>query len=122
MVEDKQKRRPIRCIKVEKCEFQVLVDTGATVNVMDECTFSTVTGWQGHTESISSVLRAFQTDKSPMVSLKVIGKFSVMVESGKRMALATFHVTKGAQTLTVDRVPGCQRSRSCAGCKFDSIE
>ena len=43
MVEDKQKRRPIRCIKVEKCEFQVLVDSGATVNVMDECTLSTVT-------------------------------------------------------------------------------
>ena len=62
MVEDKHKCRPIECIKVGKCEFQVLVDTGATVNVMDKCTFSTVTGWQGHTESISSVLHAFQTD------------------------------------------------------------
>ena len=38
-VEDRQKRRPIRCIKVEKCEFQVLVDTGATVDVMDNCSF-----------------------------------------------------------------------------------
>ena len=38
MVEDKQKRRPIRCFKVENCEFQVLVDTGVTVNVMDKCT------------------------------------------------------------------------------------
>ena len=94
-VEDKHKRRPIRCIKVEKCEFQVLVDTGVTVNVMDKCTFSTVTGCQGHTESISSVLHAFQTDESPMVPLKVIGKFDVMVESGKRVALATFHVIKG---------------------------
>ena len=57
--------------------------------------FSTVTGCQGHTESVSSVLRAFQADESPMVPLKVIGKFDVMVESGKRMALATFHVIKG---------------------------
>ena len=39
MVEDKQKRKPIRCIKVEKCEFRVLVDTCATVDVMDKCTF-----------------------------------------------------------------------------------
>ena len=39
MVEDKQKRRPIRCNRVGNCEFQVLVDTGATVNVMDKCTF-----------------------------------------------------------------------------------
>ena len=65
------------------------MDTGVTVNVMDKCTFSTVTGCQGHTESISSVLHAFQTDESPMVPLKVIGKFDVMVESGKRVALAT---------------------------------
>ena len=75
----KQKRRPIRCIKVEKCEFQVLVDTGVTVNVMVKCTFQRVTGCQGRTESISSVLQAFQTDESPMVLLKVIGKFDVMV-------------------------------------------
>ena len=94
-MEDKQKCRPIRCIKVENCEFQVLVDIGATVNVMDKCTFSTVTGWQGHTESISSVLHAFQTDESHMVPLKVIEKFDVMVESGKRIALAMFHVIKG---------------------------
>ena len=89
--QNKQKRRPIRCIKVENCEFQVLVDTGVTVNVMDKCTFQRVTGCQGHTESISSVLHAFQTDESPMV----IGKFDVMVKSGKRMVLATFHVIKG---------------------------
>ena len=73
----------------------MLVDTGATVNVMDECTFSTATGWLGHTESISSVLRAFQTDESHMVPLKVTEKFDVIVESGKRMALATFHVIRG---------------------------
>ena len=71
------------------------MDIGVTVNVMDKCTLQRVTGCQGHTESISSVLHAFQTDESPMVPLKVIGKFDVMVESGKRMALATFHVIKG---------------------------
>ena len=57
--------------------------------------FSTVTGCQGQTESVSSVLHAFQTDERPMVPLKVIEKFNVMVESGKRMALATFHVIRG---------------------------
>ena len=71
------------------------MDIGVTVNVMDKCSFQRVTGCQGNTESISSELHAFQTDESPMVPLKVIGKFDVMVESGKRMALATFHVIKG---------------------------
>ena len=34
--------------------------------------FSRVIGCQGHNESISSVLRVFQTDESPMVPLKVL--------------------------------------------------
>ena len=45
MVEDKQKRRPIRCFKVENCEFQVLVDTGVTVNVMDKTSVLFKSNW-----------------------------------------------------------------------------
>ena len=85
------------------------MDTGVTVNVMDKCTFQRVTGCQGHTESISSVLHAFQTDESPMVPLKVIGKFDVMVESGKRMALAMFHVIKGC--MNTEPLIGFQTSK-----------
>ena len=38
-VESNPKPRPVRSIKIENCEVKVLTDTGATVNVMDECIF-----------------------------------------------------------------------------------
>ena len=38
-VKHNQGRRPVSSVTVENREFQVLVDTGATVNVMDEITF-----------------------------------------------------------------------------------
>lgn len=65
---NKQKCRPIRCIKVENCAFQVLVDTGPTHNVMDECTFRQLLADKVTLKTWSSVL---------------IGKFDAMVESGK---------------------------------------
>ena len=98
-MEDKQKRRSIRCMKVENREFQVLVDTGATVNVLDECTSQQSLADKVTLKASSGVLCAFQTEESPTAPLKVIGKFCAMVKSGKRMALSTFHVIKSAQTL-----------------------
>ena len=51
----------------------------------------------------------FKQMKSPMVPLKVIGKFDVMVESGKRMALGTFHVIKGC--MNTEPLMGFQTSK-----------
>ena len=38
-IEKGKGRRPIRRIKIEDQEIKVLIDTGSTVNVMDECTY-----------------------------------------------------------------------------------
>ena len=75
------------------------MDTGATVNVMDKCTFHQLLAYKVTLKALSSVLCDFQTEESPTAPLKVIGKFYAMVESGKRMALLMFHVIKGAQIL-----------------------
>ena len=75
------------------------MDTGATVNVIDKCTFYQLLAHKVTLKVLSSVLCAFQTEESPTAPLKVIGKFCAMVESGKRMVLLMFHVIKGAQIL-----------------------
>lgn len=77
----------------------MLVDTGATVNVLDECTFQQLLADKVTLKVSSGVLCAFQTEESPTVPMMVIGKFCAMVKSSKRMALSTFHVIKDAQTL-----------------------
>ena len=38
-VKHNQGSRPVSSVRVKNREFQVLVDTGTTVNVMDEITF-----------------------------------------------------------------------------------
>ena len=57
----------------------MFVDNGATLNVMDEYTFCRLLADRVTLKVSSSVVTR-------------IGKFDAMVESGKIMALATFHV------------------------------
>ena len=71
------------------------MDTGATVNVMDEITFKRLLADKVTLRSSSSVLRAYQSNENPSAPLKVMGKFEATVESNTRIAPATFHVVKG---------------------------
>ena len=73
----------------------MLVDTGATVNVMDEITFKRLLADKVTLRRSSSVLRACQSHENPSAPLKVVGKFEAIVESNTRIAPATFHVVKG---------------------------
>ena len=41
----------------------------------------------------------FSNRSKPYGATEGVGKFDVMVESGKRMALATFHVIKGCMNI-----------------------
>ena len=82
-------------VTVENREFQVLVDTGATVNVMDEITFKRLLADKLTLKRSSSVLRAYQSNEIPSAPLKVMGRFEAIVESNTRIAPATFHVIKG---------------------------
>ena len=88
-------RRPVGSVTVENREFQVLVDTGATVNVMDEITFKRLLADEVTLRRSSSVLRAYQSNENPSAPLKIMEKFESIVESNTRIAHATFHVIKG---------------------------
>ena len=94
-VKHNQDRRPVSSVTVENREFEVLVDTGATVNVMDEITFKRSLADKVTLRRSSSVLRAYQSNENPSAPLKVMGKFEAIVESITRIAPATFHVIKG---------------------------
>ena len=58
-------RMPVSSVTVENREFQVLVDTGATVNVMEEITFKRLLTDKVILRRSSSVLRAYQSNENP---------------------------------------------------------
>lgn len=94
-VESKQNPRPVRSIKIENCEVKVLIDTGATVNVMDESIFQQLFANKVKLQKSTSVLRSYQTNENPSRPLTVMGKFDAVVESNTKIIPATFHVIKG---------------------------
>ena len=73
----------------------MLIDTGATVNVMDECIFQQLLANKVKLQKSTSVLRSYQTNENPSRPLTVIGKFDAVVESNTKIIPATFHVIKG---------------------------
>ena len=91
-VKHNKDHRPVSSVTVENHEFQVLVDTGATVNVMDEITFKRLLADKVTLRRSSSV---YQSHENPSAPLKVMGKFEAIVESNTRITPATFHVIKG---------------------------
>ena len=95
VVKHNQGCRPVSSVTVENREFQVLVDTGTMVNVMDEITFKRLLANKVTLRRSSSVLCPYQSNKNPLAPLQVMGKFEVIVESNTRIAPATFHVIKG---------------------------
>ena len=73
----------------------MLTDTGASVNVMDECTFQQLLANKVKLQRSTSVLRSYQTNENPSRPLTVMGKFDAVVESATKIIPATFHVIKG---------------------------
>ena len=58
-VRHNQGHRPVSSVAVENREFQVLVDTGATVNAMDEIMLKRLLAGRVTLRRSSSVLRAY---------------------------------------------------------------
>ena len=63
----------------------MLVDAGATVNVMDEITFKRLLADKVTLRKSSTVLRAYPSNENPSAPLKVMGKFEAIVESNTRI-------------------------------------
>lgn len=91
----KATQNPVRSIKVENCEVKVLIDTGASANVMDECIFQQLLANKVKLQRSTSVLPSCQTNKNQSRPLTVMGKFDAVVESNRKIIPATFHVIKG---------------------------
>ncbi len=76
-------------VTIDGVSFKTMVDTGASINVIDEQTFSKfrkVTLQRTNT-------KAFAYNQSEPVDF--LGKFEAVVETRKRMSVATFYVVKG---------------------------
>ena len=94
-IEKGKGRRPIRRIKIEDQEIKVLIDTGSTVNVMDECTYREKFAKTCKLRKSTSVIHSYHTSENPTPPLQIMGKIETVVESKERIITATFYVIKG---------------------------
>ena len=69
-------------------KFKTTIDSGATINVIDHGTFSKM---QNITLTRTKT-KAFAYDMTSPVEFE--GKFDVVIETKKRISVATFYVTK----------------------------
>ena len=79
-------------IKVGGCQFKTTIDTGASVNVMDQSTFAKL----NNVQLSKAKIKAFLYDSREPVEF--IGKFDATVETKQRITVATFYVTKTASS------------------------
>ena len=80
-------------VNVKVCQqhwFKATIDTGATINVIDQKTFTKMVRPNIKKTSI----KAFAFDAESPV--RFVGKFEATIETRKRIAVATFYVTKTA--------------------------
>ena len=68
--------------------FKTMVDTGATINVIDQNTYAKIKS----SELTHTKINAFAYNSSEPA--KFLGEFDAVVETKKRVAIATFYVTK----------------------------
>jgi hypothetical protein len=82
----RNKQTPQVRVTVCKVPFEATIDTGATINVIDKSTFSKIDGV--HLKKTSIKAFAYMSD----TPVRFIGKFEAIVETRKRVAVATFYV------------------------------
>ena len=73
-------------IKGNKCH--VLVDTGTTINIIDNATFKRMNG----VDLKKTKVKAYACNSKTPVQMQ--GKFEALIETKKRFAVATFYVTE----------------------------
>ena len=75
-------------VKICQHSFKATVDTGASINVIDQNTYAKLKGVELQRTSV----KAFAYNSAKPV--KFIGKFETTAETRKRIAVATFYVAK----------------------------
>ena len=76
-------------VTVGGAKFKITIDTGATINVIDGDTFNKM---KDITLSRTNTKAFAYSTKSPV---EFLGKFETVIETQKRISVATFYVTKG---------------------------
>ena len=81
-------KAPKVIVKVCEHSFKATVDTGATINVIDQDTFAKMKGPELRPTNIQAF--AYTATKP----VKFMGKFEALIETRKRVTVGTFYVTK----------------------------
>ena len=82
--------RPKIKIKVNESPICILVDTGSSINVIDECTYKSMTNQPKLSKSDT---KAYAYGADAKVTL--LGKFQATVETESKLTTAPFYVTQG---------------------------
>lgn len=85
-------KMPSTKVKINNAHFKMVIDTGASINIIDQTTFALI----NKTKPISlqrthTKLFAYGSTQQ----LPVLGKFETIIESKKRVTVASIHVVKG---------------------------
>ena len=91
-VNNKNNTSPAVNVTVLSHAFKIIVDTGATINVIDENTYAKMK----ETDLRPTNIKAFAYNSPKPV--KFLGKFDAVIETKKRVAIATFYVAKGTNS------------------------
>ena len=91
-VRDSKTTRPHATIKVLGHSFDILIDTGASINVIDHGTFLRMKD----AHLLETRAKAFPYSSSKPVTFK--GKFQAVIETKKRYAVATFFVINSSNS------------------------
>ena len=99
--DNKDQSRTLITAKVNDFQCKLLVDTGASVNVLDEATYNSL---PFTTKLGKTSVKIYPCNSHSPVEL--LGKFQATVETKNRITVATFYVTKG----TSGSILGCDTS------------
>jgi hypothetical protein len=88
-------RRPVRTVKIDNKDINVLIDTGATANIMDEEAYRKISPGQQKLKKAKTIMQPYHTDKNPTPPLCIVGKFDAVIESKTRIVSATFYLVEG---------------------------
>jgi hypothetical protein len=104
---EKAKQPPMTKLKINVVKVEFLIDTGASVNILTQKDYEFLcTNSKDQISLRKTKTRIYVFGSSEPVESK--GKFEVLVDSKRRVAAATFYVTKGTQGTA--SILGCETS------------
>ncbi len=99
----KDQKTPKVTVKVCHHSFKATVDTGTTINVIDKNTYDNMSGPQLKEMSI----KAFVYNATKPVQF--FGKFEALIETKKRIAVASFYIAKKTNRHTINELDEASR-------------